>query len=171
MGTLHRNNVQRLEDMWFTYQAIVLAGGTDGDVVWDFSTPVGFDKSSTAYVPLLRAGHLSSVISHFASCRKCQRLVALITDGKFGARRRVCANVEKFIPWNMLKISLQTGCDNTASSKVLYCKACRHEFSCLEQDQLGADLSSQVAVVGRRNVVQVMCLVFYTRLRKRTAVL
>ena len=85
-GTLHRNNVQRLEDTWLTYQAVVLAGVSD----WDFSTPAAFDDLLFAYVPLLRAGHFSSVIAHFESCVECQRMIALITDGKFGARRRVC---------------------------------------------------------------------------------
>ena len=113
-----------------------------------FSNGAAFDKSLTVYLPLLQAGHFSSVLSHFATCFRCHHMVALITDGKYGARRRVCANVEKFLSWPMLKIALQTGCDNTASSKVLYCKSCREQLSRLEQDQLGADLSSQIAVLG-----------------------
>ena len=84
-GTLHRNNVQRLEDTWLTYQAVVLAGVSDADVAWDFSTPATFDESLFAYVPLLRAGHFSCEIAHFDFCVKCKRLVSLNTDGNIPA--------------------------------------------------------------------------------------
>ena len=92
------------------------------------------------------------MIAHFESCVKCMRLIALITDGKFGARRRVCANVEKFVSWDHLKISLQTGCDNHASSTEMHCKSCRNHRIVLEKEQSGVDFSLQVAVQGVKKI-------------------
>ena len=64
------------------------------------------------------------------------------------ARRRVCANVEKFKSWDKLKISLQTGCDNHASSTYMHCKSCRNDRFVLEKEHSGVDFSLQVAVQG-----------------------
>ena len=150
IGTLQRNNEQRLEDMWFAYQAVTLAEGLDSQVVWDFSNSKTFDLSLSEYQTLLRASHFSSVISHFASCARCQHMVALITDGKYGARRRVCANIDRFVAWPILKISLQSGCVNHAPSNELYCASCSKDIAQFELDQAGTDVSKQTAVLGSK---------------------
>ena len=51
LGTLERNNCQRLEDAW---SATTWAAGSDKAIVWDFSNPQGFDRSLLQYWALHR---------------------------------------------------------------------------------------------------------------------
>lgn len=128
-GTLERNNAQRLEDAWFARQAVVLSEGHDADIAWDLSTPAAFDCTLCSYTPILRKRHFASVLGHISDCPRCQRLVALITDGKHGARRRVCANLDCFTEWPELQVALQTGCLDHADSNHIYCLGCRQGSS------------------------------------------
>ena len=123
-GTLERNNTQRLADAWMTWSATTWADGSDGDVPWDFSSPESFDKTLSAYKDLLDDALFNSVVKHIPDCPRCGHLLALITDGKVGACRRVCSNLNKFLKIPQLGAVVHTGCDAHVDSNHLYCSGC-----------------------------------------------
>eukprot|EP00959_Pyramimonas_sp_CCMP1952_P246649 5154873-Pyramimonas_sp.AAC.1 len=110
-GTLERNNTQRLEDAWMTWSATTWAAGSDSDVQWNFNTPSNFDSTLLKYKTLLDDAMFNSVVEHIPDCPRCGHLLALITDGKAGACRRVCSNLNKFLRIPQLGAVVHTGCD------------------------------------------------------------
>ena len=128
-GTLERNNASRMEDLFLCYQAIRLAEGKDRDIVWDFTSRSSLDKVFWQYAPILQENHFESVVAHMDDCPRCQKLLAIITDGKCGAKRRVCANMDCFTLLPNLQVALQTGCMQHAPSRRLYCAECSCKHS------------------------------------------
>ena len=128
-GTLERNNTLRMEDLFLCYQATRLAEGRGSHIVWDFTSRSGLDKAFCEYAPILQENHFASVVAHMDDCPRCQKLVAIITDGKCGAKRRVCANMDRFTLLPNLQVALQTGCMQHAPSGRLYCAECSRKHT------------------------------------------
>ena len=120
LGTQERHNTQRLEDGWMTWIATKWAGGRDPDIRWDFSS---------AEAPVLNDTLFSSVVDHIPACPRCTHLLALMTDGKAGAGRRVCSNLNKFRLIPELQAMIHTGCERHADSYHLYCSSCDVDLS------------------------------------------
>jgi len=124
LGTLERNNTVRLEDAWFVWSATTWAEGCDADISWDFASPQEFDGTLLQYEPVLRERNFRAVVGHIPDCPRCQHMLALVSDGKAGASRRVCANMNKFKVMPELKVAIHTGCASHADSNNLYCEPC-----------------------------------------------
>lgn len=133
---LERNQAQRLEDTWLIQRAVHLAGGADREIEWNFQD---LDATFTKYDEILRTQHFGRVLLHLPECPRCRQGIILVTDGKRGARRRVCANMDQFLEWPELKVALQTGCIEYADSRNVHCKRCRR------RDIPAAEVRSSVA--------------------------
>lgn len=129
LGTLERNNTQRLEEAWFAWSATRLAESHDADILWDFSSPSAFDSVLLQYDPVLRESHFQSVANHIPDCPRCQHLLGLVSDGKKGAARRVCANMNKFRFIPELQVAIHTGCESHVDSNHFHCMQCEVELS------------------------------------------
>jgi hypothetical protein len=130
-GTLERNNCQRLEDAWFAWSATCWSGGLDAEIVWDFSSPEEFDRTLLLYHPKLREALFQSVVVQIPACPRCQHMLALISDGKTGAARRVCSNLNKFKTITELAVVIHTGCEAHCDSTHLYCAPCGDELNAI----------------------------------------
>ena len=162
-GTLERNNCQRLEDAWFAWSATSWAGGLDVDVEWDFE-PDEFDRVLLSYHPLLQEQLFNFIVEHIPDCPRCSHMFVLISDGKKGAARRVCSNLNKFKPIPSLNAYIHTGCENHVDGNHLYCSSCAVELQASESR--GDALPGQVRVLEMRAVVtdesqEVQCLVAF----------
>ena len=122
--TMLRNTTQRLEDAWFVWEATKSAKGSDAMFEWSF-TPDGLEGMFLIYVPLLREEHIQTVIAHIPGCPRCSAKIVLILDGKMGACRRVCANMNGF--WSMpdIGVVLNSGCTRQAAPGRLRCACCK----------------------------------------------
>ena len=129
LGTQERHNTQRLEDGWMTWSATKWAGGRDPHIRWDFSSAETFDLTLCSYKPVLDDTLFSSVVDHIPACPRCTHLLALITDGKAGAGRCVCSNLNKFRLIPELQAMIHTGCEEHADSYHLYCSSCDVDLS------------------------------------------
>ena len=112
--TMYRNTRQWLEDTWFVWKATSLAKGTDKGIIWRF-TDEALEENLVAYAPLVRRQHVLEVIAHIPGCPRCSDKLVLVLDGKMGAWRRVCANMDGF--WTMPEIGvfLNSGCQRQAA--------------------------------------------------------
>ena len=59
--TMIRATVQRLEDAWFVWRTVSLAGGRGQDIEWDFGEE-GLENTFVRYAPLLRVAHRERVM-------------------------------------------------------------------------------------------------------------
>eukprot|EP00971_Amphidinium_carterae_P236128 4686076-Amphidinium_carterae.1 len=81
----------RLSTAWFAWQALQLLGPSAAiGAAFDF-TDSGIDRCLQALQPSIREVRLKAIAVHTQSCSKCQDGLLAIGDGKYGAKRWICA--------------------------------------------------------------------------------
>eukprot|EP00973_Karenia_brevis_P031923 4405490-Karenia_brevis.AAC.1 len=151
-GTLERRNTVRLEEAWLAWSATTWAEGDDSHIAWDFASGDGIERTLCCYDHILRERHFLAVVAHITDCPRCAHMIALVSDGKKGAGRRVCANMNKFKLFPDLKVAIRTGCEDHADSNNLYCLSCDAELS-TNRGQAGAELG-QTAILEARVILE-----------------
>ena len=106
--------------MW---TAVRLSRDSNKDIIWDITTPEGLEQALGRHVPLVRDAHLNNICSHIMDCPRCLEQLSLTLDGKT-AKRRICVNMDGFEEYPDLKVKVQSGCKQHASSYSLYCRSC-----------------------------------------------
>ena len=76
------------------------------------------------YAVWVREAHMSAVLDHISDCPRCSAQVVPVLDGKMGAWRRVCANMDGFWQDPDLGVTLNSGCPRQAPAGRLRCKEC-----------------------------------------------
>ena len=61
---------------------------------------------------------------HVRDCPRCKGLLLILVDGKHGARRLICANLDGVAVFKDFDVAMHTGCTNHAPPKGFYCRRC-----------------------------------------------
>ena len=122
--TKSSNTADALADAWYIYNARRLAGRRGRDLKWNF-TPDGLEAMLLQLAPLVRESHLERIAQHIKECPRCGGALLVLLDGKYGAHRFICSNVEGYWFDDDLQAGVHTGCMSNAGAGHFFCKKCR----------------------------------------------
>ena len=122
--TKQRNITDALADAWFVYQSVRLAGVSCKALEWRF-TRDGLEDIFLKLAPFIRKEHLHRILAHMQSCPRCRHNVVILLDGKYGARRFLCSNVDGYWKVEEFGVGVYTGCMANAGAGHFHCRACR----------------------------------------------
>lgn len=115
---------ESLEVAWFAWQVLWRGGAKVQQMDWTF-TDDGFEEMMIKCRQPLREHNLKLIAKHVEKCPRCQQCLLILTDGKQGARRFICAGLEGKVAFEDFNVSLATGCLRHAHPKDFFCRFCR----------------------------------------------
>ena len=129
---------------WYTWNAVNLCGNEPRDCNWKFNAD--FDESLLQHVACIRKRRMDDVAQHLQTCPQCKLNPLVVLDGKYGARRMICASLQGTQQFDQLAVSFDTGCINFAPPGHFHCKACR------KTGNVDALIRGQVQVTGMERI-------------------
>ena len=110
---------------WYTWNIMALTAGHPRQCSWKFNAE--FDDCLLQHMSIVRALHMDRVAAHVQNCPQCGQRPVTVLDGKYGARRMICAGLDGAQHFEDLGVVFDTGCINFAPPGRFHCGKCaRH---------------------------------------------
>lgn len=122
--TLRNSTTQRVMAAWFAWTGITVAEGRCTDMTWSFARR-DFDNTLVCLQSAIEQARLDRAHKHCETCPRCSNYFLVIADGKWGAKRHICAGLEGEWRIQQLGVSMHTGCLRQAAPAQLHCPCCR----------------------------------------------